>query len=57
MIAVLAFIKSQWPVGVRAYQSVLNPGRRGMPRNMADADWNFPVDCGHEPDRPTKIAG
>jgi mono/diheme cytochrome c family protein len=57
MMAVLAFIKSHWPLGVRAYQSVLNPDRQGMPKAVADADWSFPIDCGHEPQRaraPTK---
>lgn len=57
MIAVLAFIKSHWPIGVRAYQAILNPGRQGMPSATADADWTLPIDCGHEPERastPTK---
>ena len=52
MIAVLAFIKRRWPLGVRAYQSMLNPDRQGRPKAAADADWRFPLDCGHEPQRP-----
>ena len=51
MTAVLAFIKSQWPLGVRAYQAAQNPGRQGMPNAASDADWSFPIDCGQEPDR------
>ena len=56
MIAVLAFIKSHWQLGVRAYQSMLNPGRQGMPKAAAEADWRFPIDCGHEPQRPSAPA-
>jgi S-disulfanyl-L-cysteine oxidoreductase SoxD len=52
MLAILAFIKSHWPIGVRAYQAYLNPGNRGMPLTAVDADWSLPIDCGHEPDRP-----
>jgi mono/diheme cytochrome c family protein len=51
MIAILAFIKSRWPIGVRLYQSLLNPGRQGMPSVTAETDWSFPTDCGYEPTR------
>ncbi len=47
--AALAFIKSGWPTGVRAYQALLNPNRAGMP--PVDADWTFPPNCGTEPVR------
>ena len=51
MIAILAFIKSRWPLGVRAYQAYLNPGNQGLPKAAGDADWSLPIDCGGEPDR------
>ncbi|MFZ4408172.1 MAG: c-type cytochrome [Paracraurococcus sp.] len=45
--AVLEFIKAQWPEGVRAAQSALNPdggqALAGMLEN--DGDWTFPPDC------------
>lgn len=42
ILAVLAFIKSRWPTGVRASQATLNPGLRGLP---AEGDWTFAADC------------
>lgn len=51
ILAVLAFIKSRWPLGVRAYQSVLNPGNRGMPTALVGTDWELPKNCGFEPGR------
>jgi mono/diheme cytochrome c family protein len=56
MIAVLAFIKNRWPTGVRVYQSMLNPGRQGMPSVAAESDWSFPIDCGQEPTRASPAA-
>jgi len=47
--AALAFIKSNWPVGVRAYQALLNPDHRGMPEEAAGGNWRLPADCGVEP--------
>lgn len=46
--AVLAFIKSRWPTGVRVYQAMLNPGEEGIPAAAAGLDWTLPADCGTE---------
>jgi mono/diheme cytochrome c family protein len=43
--AVLAFIKSSWPAGMRGSQAMLNPGRRGMPRNLGSTAWTLPPNC------------
>jgi mono/diheme cytochrome c family protein len=51
MIAILAFIKSHWPLGMRAYQAYLNPNNQGLPKAAVGADWSLPIDCGSEPDR------
>ena len=45
MIAVLAFIKSRWPTGIRASQSMLNPGFRGMPADADKVEWTLPPNC------------
>ncbi len=50
-LAILSFVKSHWPIGVRAYQAYLNPGNHGMPKAAVDADWGLPIDCGREPNR------
>jgi S-disulfanyl-L-cysteine oxidoreductase SoxD len=42
--AVLAYIKSTWPPGVRAYQAAQNPG--GKPLTNFPGDWTFPPSCG-----------
>ena len=42
IIAVLAFIKSRWPTGIRASQSMLNPGFKGMPKDADKIDWTLP---------------
>jgi mono/diheme cytochrome c family protein len=51
--AVLAFIKSTWPPGVRAYQAAQNPG--GPTLADLPGDWNFPPSCGYHfgPKSPT----
>ena len=41
--AVIAYIKAQWPPGVRAYQEAQNPG--GTPLADLPGDWNFPTTC------------
>ncbi len=43
--AVIAFIKSTWPPGQRAWQAAQNPGGPGL----ADlpGDWVFPSTCGY----------
>lgn len=45
ILAVLAFIKASWPVGIRASQAMLNPGQEGMPKNAAAAAWTLPPNC------------
>jgi S-disulfanyl-L-cysteine oxidoreductase SoxD len=53
ILAVLAFIKSTWPPGVRAYQAAQNPGGP----SLADlpGDWSFPPSCGYHfgPESPS----
>jgi mono/diheme cytochrome c family protein len=49
--AVIAFIKSSWPMGVRVYQALQNPDGAGMPANAVGGDWRLPPDCGAEPAR------
>jgi mono/diheme cytochrome c family protein len=41
--AILAYLKSAWPPGVRAYQASQNPG--GPPLSDLKGDWHFPPDC------------
>ena len=43
--AVLAFIKSSWPTGIRASQSMLNPFHRGMPKDADKVEWTLPPNC------------
>ena len=45
ILAVIAFIKARWPLGLRVSQSLLNPGYAGMPANAQSADWTFPPTC------------
>lgn len=46
IIAVIAYIKASWPVGLRISQALLNPGNAGMPAlSAADADWTLPPTC------------
>ncbi len=45
IVAVLAFIKSRWPVDLRAAQATLNPGFQGMPADAKNADWTLPPNC------------
>ena len=45
ILAVLAFIKSTWPVGMRASQAMLNPGWHGMPKNLGTTSWTLPPNC------------
>ena len=47
--AVLAFIKSRWPIGVRVFQALLNPRSEGLPAAAGRGDWRLPADCGLEP--------
>jgi protein SCO1/2 len=46
IIAVIAYIKASWPIGLRISQAMLNPGNAGMPAVSADdADWTLPPTC------------
>ena len=45
ILAVLAFIKARWPLGLRVAQAMLNPGHSGMPPDAAEAAWTFPPVC------------
>jgi mono/diheme cytochrome c family protein len=45
ILAVLAFIKSTWPLGLRATQAMLNPGLAGMPANADKLHWTLPPNC------------
>jgi len=51
IVAVIAFIKGRWPIGLRALQAMRNPGGEGMPREAATTDWTLPAAClsGHPP--------
>ena len=42
ILAVLAFIKRSWPIGLRVAQASLNPGGAGTPAHAADLDWRLP---------------
>jgi mono/diheme cytochrome c family protein len=45
ILAVLAFIKSRWPIGLRASQASLNPGFAGMPADIGTTPWTLPPNC------------
>jgi mono/diheme cytochrome c family protein len=45
ILAVIAFIKRQWPIGLRASQSMLNPGFAGMPADADKVKWTLPPNC------------
>jgi hypothetical protein len=45
ILDVMAFIKARWPIGLRASQSMLNPGRAGMPRQASSQEWMLPPTC------------
>ena len=45
ILAVIAFIKARWPLGLRVSQALLNPGYAGMPANVRSTDWTFPPTC------------
>jgi mono/diheme cytochrome c family protein len=45
IVAVVAFIKSRWPIGIRASQSMLNPGHKGMPAGADKVEWTLPPNC------------
>jgi S-disulfanyl-L-cysteine oxidoreductase SoxD len=45
ILNVIAFIKARWPIGLRASQAMLNPGRAGMPRQASSQEWTLPPTC------------
>ena len=45
ILAVIAFIKARWPIGLRIAQAMLNPGFVGMPKHSDNADWRLPPSC------------
>src|SRR5689334_15476778 len=45
VLAVLAYIKADWPLGIRVSQSLLNPHFRGMPRDADKVAWTLPPIC------------
>lgn len=45
ILAVIAYIKSRWPIGLRASQSMLNPGFAGMPKHLDKIQWTLPPNC------------
>src|SRR5882762_8369552 len=45
IVAVIAFIKANWPTGIRASQSMLNPGFKGMPKDADKVEWTLPPNC------------
>jgi S-disulfanyl-L-cysteine oxidoreductase SoxD len=45
ILAVMAFIKARWPIGLRASQAMLNPGRAGMPPQARSQEWILPPTC------------
>lgn len=44
-LAVIAYIKSNWPTGIRASQAMLNPGQAGMPKDADNSSWTLPPNC------------
>jgi S-disulfanyl-L-cysteine oxidoreductase SoxD len=45
ILDVMAFIKARWPIGLRASQAMLNPGRAGIPRQASSQEWVLPPTC------------
>jgi mono/diheme cytochrome c family protein len=45
ILAVLAFIKSRWPLGIRVSQAMLDPGLAGMPKDADKVEWTLPPTC------------
>ncbi len=44
IVAVIAYIKARWPIGLRLAQALLNPNAVGMPSTQTE-DWTFPPTC------------
>jgi mono/diheme cytochrome c family protein len=45
ILAILAFVKARWPIGLRIAQAMLNPGLAGMPVGVGDPGWRLPPGC------------
>jgi mono/diheme cytochrome c family protein len=45
IIALMAYVKSQWPLSLRVSQSLLNPDYQGMPPSADKVDWKLPPKC------------
>jgi mono/diheme cytochrome c family protein len=45
ILAIIAFIKARWPIALRILQAMRNPGFKGMPAAVNDADWQLPANC------------
>jgi mono/diheme cytochrome c family protein len=45
IVAIIAYIKATWPLGLRVSQALLNPGYAGMPRNAETVEWRLPPTC------------
>jgi mono/diheme cytochrome c family protein len=45
ILAVMAFIKARWPLGLRVSQALLNPGYAGMPPGAERVAWRLPPTC------------
>jgi S-disulfanyl-L-cysteine oxidoreductase SoxD len=45
ILAVIAYIKATWPLGLRVSQALLNPGYAGMPENAGTVEWRLPPTC------------
>jgi mono/diheme cytochrome c family protein len=45
ILDVLAYIKADWPLGIRVSQSLLNPHFAGMPRDADKVEWTLPPTC------------
>jgi S-disulfanyl-L-cysteine oxidoreductase SoxD len=45
ILAVIAYIKATWPLGLRVSQALLNPGYAGMPKNADTVPWRLPPTC------------
>jgi S-disulfanyl-L-cysteine oxidoreductase SoxD len=45
ILAITAYIKATWPLGLRVSQALLNPGYAGMPQNADTVEWRLPPTC------------
>jgi S-disulfanyl-L-cysteine oxidoreductase SoxD len=45
IVAVIAFVKAQWPLSLRVSQALLNPDFQGMPESANTVDWKLPPKC------------